>query len=70
MTRRVVSVAPEASILDAIKLMLEHHVSGLPVIDHGRLTGIVTEGKVLVESAPGVRAVIDHLRWEGDVTPT
>ncbi len=48
MTRRVVSAAPEASVLDAVDLMLKHHVGGLPVIDaHGRLVGIVTEGDFL-----------------------
>ena len=48
MTRRVISVAPDATILDAVGLMLKHHVSGLPVIDaHGRLAGIVTEGDFL-----------------------
>ncbi len=48
MTRRVVSVAPEATILDAVGLMLKHHVSGLPVIDdRGRLVGVVTEGDFL-----------------------
>ena len=33
MTRRVVTVAPDASILEAAKLMLEHKISGLPVVD-------------------------------------
>ena len=48
MTRRVISVAPNASINSAIKLMLKHHISGLPVIDgKGRLVGIVTEGDFL-----------------------
>jgi len=48
MTHHVVAVAPDATILDAVKLMLKHHVSGLPVIDrHGKLVGIVTEGDFL-----------------------
>jgi CBS domain-containing protein len=48
MTRRVVSVAPDATIAEAVGLMLKHHISGLPVIDaHGRLAGIVTEGDFL-----------------------
>ena len=33
MTRRVMTVAPDASIVEAAKLMLEHKISGLPVID-------------------------------------
>ncbi|QUS37903.1 CBS domain-containing protein [Tardiphaga alba] len=44
MTRNVVTIAPDASIHDAAKLMIEHHVSGLPVVDAaGKLIGIVTE---------------------------
>ncbi len=48
MTRRLVSVRPEASIRDAIELMLKRRVSGLPVIDgHGQLVGMVTEADFL-----------------------
>ena len=48
MTRRVVSISPETSILVAADLMLKHHISGLPVIDnHARLAGVVTEGDFL-----------------------
>jgi len=48
MTRRVVSISSDATILDAASLMLRHHVSGLPVVDRdGGLVGIVTEGDFL-----------------------
>ncbi len=48
MTRQVLSVGPDASILEAARLMLQHKVSGLPVIDAaGTLVGIVTEGDFL-----------------------
>lgn len=44
MTRHVVSVPPEASVLQAGELMLQHDISGLPVVDaDGRVLGIVTE---------------------------
>ena len=33
MTREVISIEPEASILQAVRLMLQHKISGLPVID-------------------------------------
>ena len=33
MTRHVVSVEPDASILDAARLMFQNNISGLPVID-------------------------------------
>jgi CBS domain-containing protein len=48
MTGRVVTVAPDASVLEAIRLMLERHISGLPVIDaSGALVGVITEGDFL-----------------------
>jgi CBS domain-containing protein len=44
MTRRVFSVRPDASILQAGELMLQHDISGLPVVDSDeRVVGIVTE---------------------------
>jgi CBS domain-containing protein len=44
MTRCVFSVRPEDSILQAGELMLQHDISGLPVVDSdGRVVGIVTE---------------------------
>jgi CBS domain-containing protein len=54
MTRRVISIAPDATLLDAIGLMLKHHISGLPVIDHDhKLVGIVSEGDFLHRAETG-----------------
>ena len=48
MTRDVLSVPPDASVVTAAQLMLQKRISGLPVIDdHGKLAGIVTEGDFL-----------------------
>jgi CBS domain-containing protein len=48
MTTEVVSVTPETSILSAAQLMLEHHVSGLPVLDaKGMLVGMISEGDLM-----------------------
>jgi CBS domain-containing protein len=33
MTKRVISIQPQATIVQAIKLMLKSRISGLPVID-------------------------------------
>ena len=54
MTRHVISVAPDASILEALRLMLGHKISGLPVVDQkGQLLGIVTEGDFLRRAETG-----------------
>jgi CBS domain-containing protein len=47
MTRNVVSIAPDATVLQAARKMLEHHISGLPVVDKGKLVGVLSEGDFL-----------------------
>ena len=62
MTRDLVSIRPEASIMEAIRLMLQHRISGLPVVDAtGRLQGIVTEGDFLRRAETGT--VRKRSRW-------
>jgi CBS domain-containing protein len=41
--RDVVSIAPDASVLDAIRLMSDKGIGALVVMDGGSLAGIVTE---------------------------
>jgi CBS domain-containing protein len=54
MTRNILSVRPDAAIAEAIKLMLDNRISGLPVIDEaGRLVGILTEGDLLRRGETG-----------------
>jgi CBS domain-containing protein len=48
MTRNVISVPPDATVAEAVELMLERGISGLLVVDAaGTLAGIVTEGDLL-----------------------
>jgi CBS domain-containing protein len=48
MTREVISIDPDATVLQAARLMLQHHISGLPVIDkRGNLVGVLSEGDFL-----------------------
>jgi CBS-domain-containing membrane protein len=48
MTREIVSISPDASVMEAVRLMLQHKISGLPVVDaSGNLQGVVTEGDFL-----------------------
>ena len=54
MTRAVVTIAPNATIQDAIRLMLGQRISGLPVVDaEGKLIGILTEGDLLRRAETG-----------------
>lgn len=54
MTRPVITVTPETSIVDAANIMLSRHVSGLPVVDGtGKLVGVVSEGDFIRRSEIG-----------------
>ena len=56
MTPDPVCISPDASIVDAIRLMLERKFSGLPVVDaRGSLVGIVTEGDLLRRTETGTQ---------------
>lgn len=48
MTRPVITVAPETSLLEALRLLLAHRIKRLPVVDaEGRLVGLVGRGGIL-----------------------
>jgi CBS domain-containing protein len=54
MTHRVTTTTPEATVTEAARVMLEHRISGLPVVDSdGRIVGMVTEGDLLRRSETG-----------------
>ena len=53
MTRDVLTVGRETSVANAIRVMLDNHVSGLPVLDDGKVVGILTEGDLLRRSETG-----------------
>jgi CBS domain-containing protein len=54
MTGRVITISPDATVLEAIDLMTKNHISGLPVIDaSGVLVGMVTEGDFLRRAETG-----------------
>jgi CBS domain-containing protein len=47
MSRNLVTVMPGHSIRHAARIMLEHRISGVPVVDAGELVGMLTEGDLL-----------------------
>jgi CBS domain-containing protein len=62
MTSPVVSVEPQSSVIEAVRIMLQRHISGLPVIDkRGRLSGVVTEGDFLRRAETGTQR--QRPRW-------
>lgn len=55
MSPEPITVAPDTSIRQAAQLMMHHKIGGLPVVDTGRLVGIITDSdifRLLVEQLP------------------
>ena len=49
MTQPVLSVSPETALQDAVQLISDHHISGLPVVDgEGALVGELSEQDLMV----------------------
>ncbi len=51
MTRNVLVVGPQTPVTEIARIMWAHGVSGLPVVEGGRVVGIVTELDLLVRNA-------------------
>lgn len=43
MTRNIITVAPETSIVEVAHLMLQHKIGGIPVVAEDSVVGIITE---------------------------
>ena len=64
------TLGPESTVEEAIKLFTEERVSGAPVIEDGRLVGIITEGDLIFRDAdvkaPGFLDILGGLVPLGD----
>ncbi len=48
MTKKVITVGPDATLRDVARILFEHHISGVPVVDEQeRLLGIVSETDIV-----------------------
>ncbi len=55
MTSPVITVRPDTPIKEVARLLLTHHISGVPVVDEaGTLVGILTEADLLYKERPEV----------------
>src|SRR5580692_11473669 len=62
MTPQVISVTPDTAIAEAARLMLQHRISGLPVVEaDGAVVGVVTESDLLRRAETGTQR--QHARW-------
>ena len=64
MTTNVVSVASNTSVTDAGELMRVHKIERLPIVDKGKLIGIVTKDKLLrVSPSPATSLSVHELTY-------
>ena len=81
MTDSVVTVSPESSLLDVLRLFVEEGIHGAPVIgDDGQLLGVISSSDLLraqMEEHDTAAGVTDYLRgfvefslpdWSEDLT--
>jgi acetoin utilization protein AcuB len=47
MTETPLTVSPQTTVEEAVQLMLKHQISGLPVVENGKVVGIITTSDVL-----------------------
>jgi len=62
MTRQVITATVETSVADAARTLLEHHISGMPVLDaEGKLVGVVSQGDFMRRAEIGTQR--KRSRW-------
>lgn len=47
----VPSVTPESSIADVLRVMVQHDVAGVAVVENGEIVGIITESDIVARQA-------------------
>jgi CBS domain-containing protein len=65
MTTGAATIRPDASLAEAARIMLQHRISGLPVVDAaGKLVGVITERDFLRRGKDDTRRWLDALLGE------
>jgi CBS domain-containing protein len=48
MSTALVTISPDATIEEAAGLMIEHKISGLPIVEDGKMVGLITETDICI----------------------
>jgi|Deesub1362A_J573_1020465.scaffolds.fasta_scaffold00094_24 CBS domain-containing protein len=54
MSKPPITVGPEAKLKEILKIMIKHHIERVPVVENGKLLGMIVHGRIL-------RALYDSL---------
>jgi len=63
MSRPVITVTPDTTICMAAGLMLKHKIAGLPVVEDGRVVGIITESDIFRMVAQAWAEDVEPAEW-------
>ena len=63
MTTPVVSVGPDANMAEILQILLERHISGVLVVDSGKVVGSVGEGELLHRHEIGTQDSFARKNW-------
>lgn len=61
MTTQVVTIGPDGTVNDVVMLMMLHRISAVPVVDGGKLIGIISEGDLIRRAEIGTTS--RHRHW-------
>jgi CBS-domain-containing membrane protein len=61
MTRSVITISPDATIHDAARLLSQHNISGVPVVDaSGKMVGLVSEADLISKQGQQVADIMSR----------
>jgi len=62
MTKDVTTIAPDATVEEAMRVMTKHHVRHLPVVDgEGHVSGVISIGDLVERTIATQRLVLEQL---------
>jgi len=47
MSHKVIDISPGSSVMEAVRLMVKRDIGRLPVVDKGKLVGIITRSDAI-----------------------
>lgn len=63
MTTPVISVRPDASLHEIVEVLLVHRISGVPVVEDGKVVGLIGDGDLLHRYEIGTDHWTDYRTW-------
>ena len=64
MSTNVITITPDTALRDIVATLLEQHISGLPVVDRGKVVGMVGEGELVHRHEIGTEGESPKSWWE------